>query len=371
VRVHCEGAQASVSILRSSPATCTMLYFSAITRYKLAKLLKYGLVTTGAALVLMLFSGDDVQRFLGAWFLLGVWTGVLEEFLFGRRFRALAIPLQFLGKVLAVNMLTLVFIIIAFLLGSEQDLPLAQDAPFSPKQMMLMPQLYRLMLRVVVVSSIAILIVQVEEFMGRRMFLGFLLGRFERPVAEERIMLSIDLVGSTALNERLGDLLYFRFLNTVHSLMTDAVLRNEAEIHKYIGDEVIFTWTMRKGVDHHNCLDLYFDIMARIAANESMLMQEFGVVPKFRGALHGGRVITAQTGHIKRTIDFSGDVMNTLNRMLTVAKDLKADLVVSAELLARMPGATARFAFGEERTMPVKGRKREVRVHVVERVKAV
>ncbi|HMZ48845.1 MAG TPA: adenylate/guanylate cyclase domain-containing protein, partial [Flavobacteriales bacterium] len=121
----------------------------------------------------------------------------------------------------------------------------------------------------------------------------------------------------------------------------------------------------------HNCLDLYFDIMARIAANESMLMQEFGVVPKFRGALHGGRVITAQTGHIKRTIDFSGDVMNTLNRMLTVAKDLKADLVVSAELLARMPGATARFAFGEERTMPVKGRKREVRVHVVERVKAV
>ncbi len=233
-----------------------------------------------------------------------------------------------------------------------------------------MPQLYRLMLRVVVVTSIAILIVQVEEFMGRRLFLGFLLGRYEKPVAEERILLSIDLVGSTALNERLGDLLYFRFLNTVHSLMTDAVLRNEAEIHKYIGDEVIFTWTMRKGIAHHNCLDLYFDIMARIATNEAMLMHEFGVVPRFRGALHGGRVITAQTGHIKRTIDLSGDVMNTLSRMLTVAKDLKADLIISAELLARMPAAAARFAFGEERTMPVKGRKREVRVHVVERPKA-
>ena len=35
----------------------------------------------------------------------GLWTGVLEEFLFGRRFRSLAIPLQFLGKAVLVNAL--------------------------------------------------------------------------------------------------------------------------------------------------------------------------------------------------------------------------------------------------------------------------
>ena len=345
----------------------SVLSLTAITRYKLGKLLKYGLVTLGVALVLTLFSGDNVWRFLGAWFLLGIWTGVLEEFLFGRRFRALAIPLQFLGKVLAVNVLTLVFIVIAFAFGREEQLPLAQNAPFSPGEMLLMPQLYRLVLRVVVVTSIAILVVQVEELMGRRLFLGFLLGRYERPVAEERIMLSIDLVGSTALNEKLDDLLYFRFLNMTHSLMTDAVLRNEAEIHKYIGDEIIFTWPMRKGISHLNCLDLYFDIMARIGANEEELMREFGTVPRFRGAVHGGRVITAQTGHIKRTIDFSGDVMNTMSRMLGLCKDLKADLLVSAELLARLPLAKERFVFGEEQVIPVKGKKREVRTHVVRR----
>lgn len=344
-----------------------MLPFTAITRYKLRKLLKYGLVTMGVAWVLTLFSGEGVLRYTAAWFLLGVWTGVLEEFLFGRRYRSLAIPWQFLGKVLAVNVLTIIFIIVAFLFDSEQQLPLGRTAPFSARQMMVMPQLYQLVLRVMVVTSVALLVVQVEELMGRRLFLGFLLGRYERPVAEERILLSIDLVGSTALNEKLGDLLYFRFLNTTHSLMTDAVLRNEAEIHKYVGDEIIFTWTMRGGIRHQNCLDLYFDIMQRIKANEEELLREFGTVPRFRGALHGGRVITAQTGHIKRAIDFSGDVMNTLSRMLGLCKDLKADLLISAELLVRMPQASERFAFGPEQVLPVKGRKREVRAHVVAR----
>lgn len=347
-----------------------MFTVTPITWYKLRKLLKYGFVTLGVAWVLTLFSGEEVRRYLGAWFLLGIWTGVLEEFLFGRRFRSLAIPLQFIGKVLAVNMLTLLLLLLAFASDREQQLPLMGGVSGGAMHMVFMPQLYRLMLRVVVVTSIAILVVQVEEFMGRRMFLGLLLGRYERPVAEERILLSIDLVGSTALNEQLGDLRYFRFLNTVHSLMTNAVLRNEAEIHKYVGDEVIFTWTMSRGLAHANCLDLYFDIQQRIAENTGELRAEFGVVPCFRGAVHGGRVITAQTGHIKRTIDLSGDVMNTLSRMLGLCKDLKADLLVSAELRSRIAEDAGRFQFDDERVLPVKGRKREVRAHAVRRVRA-
>ena len=346
-----------------------MFNLTAITRYKLRKLVKYGLVALGVAWVLMLFSGEAVRGWLGAWFLLGVWTGVLEEFLFGRRFRSLAIPLQFLGKVLAVNVLTIAFIATAFLFDREQLLPLAQHRDFSAEQMLVMASFYRLILRVVVVTSMAILIVQLEETMGRRLFFGYLLGWYEKPKSEERVMLSIDLVGSTALNEKLGDLRYFRFLNWTHSLMTDAVLRNDAEIHKYVGDEVIFTWTMRSGTRHLNCLDLFFDIQERINANADELQRQFGTVPQFRGAVHGGRVITAQTGHIKRAIDFSGDVMNTLNRMLGLCKEMKTDLLISTELLARMPDAKDRFTIGEERTLPVKGRKREVHAHTIGRTR--
>jgi adenylate cyclase len=219
------------------------------------------------------------------------------------------------------------------------------------------------------VTSIAILVVQVEELMGRRMFVGFLLGRYERPVAEERVVLTLDLVGSTGSAERMGDLRYFRFLNYTYSLMTDAVLRNEADIHKYVGDEVIFTWPMRVGVRHLNCLDLFFDIQERIEQHAEELRSEFGMVPQYRAALHGGRVISAQIGHTKRALELSGDVMNSVSRMLGLAKEMKTDLLISAELLARLPSAAERFTIGPESIVPVKGRRREVRVHTVQRTR--
>ncbi|MFN3874433.1 MAG: adenylate/guanylate cyclase domain-containing protein [Flavobacteriales bacterium] len=343
----------------------------ALTRYKLRKVAKYGLVAALVAWVLMLFSGDGLRpALLVAWALLGLWTGVLEEYLFGRRFRALAVPLQLLGKALLVNLLTVLLIGLAWLLGSERFAMLASDEPYRVTEIFAMAQFWRLALRVAVVSSVTIVVVQVEEWMGRRTFLGFVLGLYERPKREERIVLAMDLENSTGIAERLGDLRYYRFLNQVYSLMTDAVLRNEADIHKYVGDEVIFTWPMRVGLRRMQCIDLWFDIQARIAAHENDLRREFGLLPRFRAALHGGRVISAQVGHLKRTVDLSGDVMNSTSRMLSLAKQLDAGLLISAELLARMPGASERFAIGPERTLPVKGKRRELRVHAVERRRA-
>lgn len=341
----------------------------ALTRYKLRKVAKYGLVAALVAWVLTLFAGDDLSLpLVGAWALLGLWTGVLEEYLFGRRFRALAVPLQFLGKALLVNLFTVLLIGIAWLWGSERFTMIVSDAPYRMHEIFGMAQFYRLVLRAVVVSSIAILVVQVEEWMGRRTFLGFLLGLYERPKREERVVLTLDLVGSTETAERLGDLRYYRFLNQVYSLMTDAVLRNEADIHKYVGDEVIFTWPMRVGVRRLNCLHLYFDIQARIAEHAEEFKREYGMVPQFRAGLHGGRVLSAQVGHIKRTVDLSGDVMNSVSRMLGLAKSMKTDILVSSELLERMPEAPQRFAIGPQHTVPVKGKRREVRVHEVSRL---
>lgn len=355
------------------PLPCTHRTFAilltALTRYKLRKVAKYTLVTVAVAIAFTLYSGEPLDLQLGAWALLGLWTGILEEYFFGRRFRSLAIPLQFLGKVLLVNLLTIALIAVAFAMDSDRFNWFAHHQPDKVQQIFLMRQLYTLMLRVVIITSIAILVVQVEELMGRRMFVGFLLGRYERPVAEERVVLTLDLVGSTGLAERMGDLRYFRFINTTYSLMTDAVLRNEADIHKYVGDEVIFTWPMKVGIRYENCLDLFFDIEERIAAHAEALKGEFGVVPSFRAALHGGRVISAQIGHTKRSLELSGDVMNSVSRMLGVAKDMKVDLLISGELLARIPTAKERFSIGPEMVAPVKGRKREVRVHEVGRSK--
>ncbi len=116
-------------------------------------------------------------------------------------------------------------------------------------------------------------------------------------------------------------------------------------------------------------LDMYFDIMERIEMHREELMREYGCVPQYRAGGHGGRVISAQIGHIKRAIDLSGDVMNSVSRILGVTKDMKKDILVSAELLERFPDAHERFAIGPQHIVPVKGRKREVRVHEISRTK--
>lgn len=353
----------------SFPHRTFAVLLTALTRYKLRKLAKYTLVTVAVASAFILYSGGALDAQLGAWALLGLWTGVLEEYFFGRRFRALAIPLQFIGKVLLVNLLTIALILLTFAFNSDTFNWFSYDQPQKVQHIFLMRPLYTLMLRVVIITSIALLVVQVEEFMGRRLFFGFLFGRYERPVAEERVVLTLDLVGSTGLAERMGDLRYFRFINTTYSLMTDAVLRNEADIHKYVGDEVIFTWPMKVGVRYENCLDLFFDIEERIAQHAEVLRGEFGMVPAFRAALHGGRVISAQIGHTKRSVELSGDVMNSVSRMLGVAKDMKVDMLISSEMLGRLPHAHDRFSIGPEMVAPVKGRKREVRVHEIGRFK--
>ncbi|HMN06011.1 MAG TPA: adenylate/guanylate cyclase domain-containing protein [Flavobacteriales bacterium] len=344
-----------------------MKRISAITRYKLRKLLKYALVTATVGSVLMLFGGRAAMKLFWAWAALGIWTGVLEEFLFRRRFRSLAIPLQYIGKALAVNLFTVALLAIAWLASRGFTIPLEGVVPLPLVDLILAVGIYRFAGQVVVITTVAILVVQVEEFMGRRFFLGFLLGWYDKPREDERVVLSMDLVGSSALNERLGDMLYFRFLKATHSLMTDAVLRHDAEIHKYVGDEVIFTWTMRTGTQHANCLALFFDIQERLEAHRPRLMREFGAAPKFRGGLHGGRVIVAQVGHIKRAIDFSGDVMNTTSRVQSMAKNLKADLMITQDLLDKMPDAAAQYDFGPPVPMRVKGGKRLMTVRTVER----
>jgi class 3 adenylate cyclase len=345
---------------------------TALTRYKLRKVLKYGLVTVLVASAFALYSGEAPGAWLGAWLLLGLWTGVLEEFLFGRRYRALAIPLQVLGKVVLVNLLTLGLLAMVLWMGlerHEQGITRSTGAPQQVRDLFATLGFYQVLLRVVLVTTIALLVVQIEELLGRRMFVGLLLGRFDRPKAEQRIVLLMDLVDSTALAERMGDLRYYRFLNATYSLLTDAVLRNEADIHKYVGDEVILTWPLKVGARDANCLDLYFDAMERLHAHAEELRGEFGTVPRFRAALHGGRVIAAQVGHIKRSIELSGDVMNSASRMLGLAKEMDEGLLVSAELLARLPGVPDRFEVGPQSIVPVKGRRREVRVHALRRLR--
>ena len=63
----------------------------------------------------------------------------------------------------------------------------------------------------------------------------------------------LDLKGSTAIAEKIGNQQFFKLLSDFYSDITDMILQTKGEIYQYVGDEVIVSWTIPKGIEESNC----------------------------------------------------------------------------------------------------------------------
>ncbi len=175
--------------------------------------------------------------------------------------------------------------------------------------------------------------------MGR--LLGFatlknlLTGRYVQPRREERVFLLIDMKDSTGLAERLGPVRFHELLNAFFRDIADAALECDAEIHKYVGDEAILTWT--SGGALGDCLACPFIAIDRIAEHSNDYRNRFGAVPAFRAALHCGEIVAGEIGDIRREIAYVGDTLNVAARLLEHAKTTGHDVLLSVDMLAQAP----------------------------------
>ncbi|HMC97991.1 MAG TPA: adenylate/guanylate cyclase domain-containing protein, partial [Flavobacteriales bacterium] len=217
-----------------------------------------------------------------------------------------------------------------------------------------------------IITAGVMLFMAMERMVGTRTFRRFVTGRYVHPKRERIIVMFMDLADSTSWTEKLGDERYHAMLNETFERMSAPVLRSEAEILKYIGDEVIFTWSVPRGSRNGRCLDLYFDFHEAIERAAAHYHRSYGMVPRFRAGIHCGEVITSQVGTIKRTIDHSGDAMNTCARLVGAAKTLNTGMVASEDLLAAVPAA-GRFELGPPTAVELRGKDRSVTVRSVQR----
>ena len=173
--------------------------------------------------------------------------------------------------------------------------------------------------------------------LGTRVAASMLTGRYRRPRMEERIVLFMDLRGSTQLAERLGDERFHRFLNEVFRDLDDPVLESGGEIYRYIGDEIIVTWPVQAGARNAGCVECLFAIEDALAAKGKHYLAEFGVEPKLRAALHAGPLVVGEMGDLKREIVMLGDTMNTAARIEGACRTMAKDVIASAEALSLFP----------------------------------
>jgi len=177
---------------------------------------------------------------------------------------------------------------------------------------------------------------QVNRLLGRRVLVRLILGRYHRPREEVRVFLLIDLRGSTQIAERLGNLRYHAFLSRFISDVTASVVRYGGEVHRYVGDEVILTWTAEEGLRNAGCVRAVFAISETLEAAGTVYEADFGVVPSFWAGLHLGPVVTGEIGTIKHEIAFLGDTLNAASRIQQASKELHRQFLASAEVISAL-----------------------------------
>jgi adenylate cyclase len=177
---------------------------------------------------------------------------------------------------------------------------------------------------------------QIVRIIGGGTLIKFILGKYYLPVREEKIFMFLDLVGSTALAERLGDVGVQTMITKFFFDIDDPIIEYGGEVHRYVGDQVVVTWPLGSGEDNMRVIQCCFAIARKIREKALEYEREFGMVPSYRIGLHGGPVVISQCGDHKQEISYFGDTVNTAARIEQQCKAFDCPLLISSELLGRI-----------------------------------
>jgi adenylate cyclase len=205
------------------------------------------------------------------------------------------------------------------------------------------------------VTFVFVALLQAAGLVGRRTFLDLLRGRYRRPRLERRFFLFVDLVGSTALAERLGPLQAHRMLAEVFAATAEPIAAHGGEVYQYVGDEIVVTWTEAEGVRAARPVHCFFAMQAALARRAAAFHGAFGALPQLRGALHLGEVVAGEVGEQRRAIVFHGDAVNATSRLEQATRERGCRFLVSGEALQAL-GPVEGVRLRDEGALALRGR---------------
>jgi len=218
------------------------------------------------------------------------------------------------------------------------------------------------------VFSVVILAVglgQINSLHRKGELINFVLGRYHTPREVDRIFCFIDLKGSTTIAENLGHSRFAMFLKDYYSDITEALRKTNAQIYQYVGDEIVLSWSYKRGLENNNVVNCFFKMKEIINGIKQKYIDKYGVYPEFKAGLHGGQVIVTWVGEMKKEIVYIGDVLNTTARIREDCKRLAKDFLISEDLLNKIEGLSGINASFVEETIP-RGKEEQVKLYSLE-----
>lgn len=268
-------------------------------------------------------------------FVSGIVCSVILLFFLRDRFRTQAFGLALLINSIVISALCFVFSILAydiFLSFRYQESVLAPQVLEETRHWLSGLYLKNLVLWTIV-AIITTIFINVNDKYGPGILGKLLLGRYHRPREEERIFMFADIRGSTLIAEKLGHIRFFNLLNDFFRLITNPIIETSGEIYQYVGDEIVISWTMERGLYHGNCIRCFYRMQEALNKKAPQLREKYGLVPEFKVGLHAGMVTVGEIGVIKKDIVFSGDVLNTTSRIQNLCNAYSVDILLSKSLL--------------------------------------
>lgn len=186
------------------------------------------------------------------------------------------------------------------------------------------------MLYWLVIFSVTQLFIEINDKYAPGVFISILSGKYKKPVAENRIIMFMDLKDSTPIAEKLGHEDYFMFIREFIYHISSALITHNGTIYQYVGDEVVVSWPLNKR-NAKSALASIIEARRNIQKVSEDFRRDFDIVPEFRVGIHAGEVTIGEIGVMKKDLAMSGDTMNTTARIRSACNELNQKFIVSKE----------------------------------------
>lgn len=301
-------------------------------------------------------------------FLVGLIQGWIEVSWLGRRLARFSFRVKLILKSIFYFTFIITFFILLTLIINAQYYDASIFDPIVLESLWNFMQrfaFWSIVLYAGIVLDVALFYSEMREYLGSNgVFYNYAFGKYHRPQQEIRIFMFLDMKSSTTIVEKIGHKKYFDLLKTYYADMTDAILETSGEIYQYVGDEIVVTWTKKKGVYANNCIQCLTKISKTIEQKQEEYHKTFGLVPEFKAGYHIGEVTTGEIGIIKKDIIHTGDVLNTTARIQAECNRYKSKALISGDLLEELQKEDP-ITFTQIGELMLRGKKKPIQLYNV------
>ncbi|MFD2562098.1 adenylate/guanylate cyclase domain-containing protein [Aquimarina rubra] len=220
-------------------------------------------------------------------------------------------------------------------------------------------------LYIITIIGISLFYLEVSDNIGQEVLFNFFTGKYHKPIEEERIFMFLDMKSSTTIAEKLGHVKYFEMLATYYADISDAIVQHAGLVYQYVGDEIVVSWNLQKGLKKDNCIRCFYAMEEALKKQSTKYLKEFGVLPTFKAGFHYGMITAGEIGTIKKDIVFTGDVLNTTARIQGLCNSYDVATLISEILVQKLKENSSDFTFKSLGNTSLRGKNEQMELYTI------